>query len=80
MTDISATVSMLETMPEEARKKVLSYTKQLFYSYRPENPYTPVSTEKILKDIDASTEEFSMGLGKDAREAIEEMRRRHGFV
>ena len=80
MTDISATVSMLETMPEEARRKVYAYTQQLFYSYRPANPYSPVDTNKVLADIDASTSEFSKGLGKDARIAIEEMRRQHGFV
>ena len=47
MGTIEATVSMLETMPEEARLLVFNYTQELFSAQRPANPFTPISTDKL---------------------------------
>ena len=41
MSTLDATVSMLETMPEEARLLVYKYTQDLFTSKKPANPFTP---------------------------------------
>ena len=51
MGTIEATVSMLETMPEEARLLVFNYTQELFSAQRPANPFTPISTDKLLSDL-----------------------------
>ena len=80
MSTLEATLSMLETMPEEARKKVYEYTKSLYTSPRPANPYTPLTEDKVMADLALATMEFEAGKGLDAKEAIQEMRKQHGFV
>ena len=73
MGTIEATVSMLETMPEEARLLVFNYTQELFSAQRPANPFTPISTDKLLSQIEA-------GEGKNMKEALKEMGKQHGFI
>lgn len=80
MSTLDATISMLETMPEEARIMVYQYTRTLFSSKRPENPFTPINKEKILTDLAVSTSEFESGQGQDAKSVIVEMRKQHGFI
>ena len=80
MSTLEATVSMLEAMPEEARIKVFQYARSMFSSDRPSNPFTPVGKEKVLSDLNASSRKFDNGEGLDAKAAIQEMRRQHGFV
>ena len=80
MSTLEATVSMLEAMPEEARLKVFQYTRTMFSSNRPSSPFTPVSKESVLSDLKASSQELDAGEGTDAKAAIQEMRRQHGFV
>ena len=80
MSSIDATVSMLEVMPEEARLKVLEFTKSLFTAKRPANPFVPLTTEQILRDLEISRQQAAQGQTYDMGEALEELRRRHGFV
>ena len=80
MSTLEATVSMLEAMPEEARMKVFQYTRTMFSSIRPSNPFTPVDKASVLTDLKTSSEEFESGKGLNAKEAIEEMRRQRGFI
>ncbi len=80
MSTLEATLSMLEAMPEEARIKVYQYTRSMFSSDRPANPFTPVNKESVLADLKASSQEFEQGEGMNARNAIQEMRHQHGFV
>ena len=80
MSTLEATVSMLEAMPEEARIKVYQYARSVFSSDRPANPFTPVSKESVLADLNTSSQEFERGEGMNAKNAIQEMRRQHGFV
>ena len=80
MSTLEATVSMLEAMPEEARIKVYQYARSMFSSDRPSNPFTPVTKEKVLADLKASSQEFDNGQGMDAKDAVQEMRRQRGFI
>ncbi len=80
MSTLDATVSMLETMPEEAQKKVFTYTQALFSAERPANPFTPKSEAQILADLDRSEQEIAEGKCQEATSAIMELRRAHGFV
>ena len=54
MGSMEATISMLKVMPEEARLKVLEFTKKLFTSERPANPHTPLTAIQILGDLEES--------------------------
>lgn len=80
MSSIDATVSMLELMPEDARLKVLEFTKQLFTAEKPANPFVPLTTGQILRDLEISRQQAAQGQTYDMGEALEELRRRHGFV
>lgn len=72
---IEEIVEMLEMMPEEARRKVWIYTRNLFSAKRPANPYLPLNEAQIMADISKSREETREGRAVSAKEVIEEMRR-----
>ena len=80
MSTIDATVSMLETMPEEARILVYRYTQELFSSRRPASPFTPVSTKQVLADLEESRQQIKEGKGMKMDEALNDLGRRHGFI
>ena len=80
MSTLEATISMLEALPEEARRKVFEYTQKLFVSPKPSSPYEPVGAERLFADLEESRQQFAQGMGRDAKEALDEMGRKHGFV
>ena len=80
MSSVEATMSMLEAMPEEARLKVLEFTRKLFTSERPANPHTQLTSAQILNDLEESREQIARGEGLDMEDALGELGRKHGFV
>lgn len=80
MNTLDATVSMLETMLEDARIKVLEFTQQLFTSRKPENPFIPVSQEQVLSDLDESRQQIADGQGLNMEDALNTMGKQHGFI
>lgn len=80
MSTLEATLSMLESMPEEARRMVFEYTRQLFVSRKPASPFEPLSSEQIFTDLEESRQQFEQGKGLDMKDALDEMGRKHGFV
>ncbi|MBQ9412603.1 MAG: hypothetical protein IJU29_05840 [Oscillospiraceae bacterium] len=71
---------MLETMPEEARLKVLEFTKKLFTSERPANPYQELTAARILGELEESRNQIARGEGLDMESALDELGRKHGFI
>lgn len=80
MSTLEATISMLESMPEEARRMVFEYTQRLFVAKKPASPFDPLSAGQILADLEESRQQFAQGMGRDAKESLNEMGRKHGFV
>ena len=80
MSTLDETVSMLEAMPEDARIKVMEFTKSLFTSRKPANPFVPLSQEQILSDLAGSRQQTSEGKGLDMEDALKEMGKQHGFI
>lgn len=80
MSTIEATVSMLETMPEEARILVFKYAQSLFTSNKPANPFVPKSEKDILSDLEESRKQIEEGQGVNMKQALKEMGVRHGFI
>ena len=80
MSTFEATVSMLETMPEDARVLVYNYTRELFNAPKPANPFTPKTTDQILSDLEVSRQQIKEGKGLEAKDALKEMGRQHGFI
>lgn len=71
---IEEIAEMLEMMPEEARRRVLLYTRSLFCAKRPASPYLPLTEAQLMADISKSREETREGRAVSAREVIGEMR------
>ena len=80
MSSVEATMSMLEAMPEEARLKVLEFTRKLFTSERPANPYTQLTSAQILDDLEGSRKQIARGEGLDMEAALDDLGRKHGFI
>ena len=80
MSTLDATMSMLEAMPEEARLMVFKYTQGLFTAEKPANPFVPKTRDDVLKDLEISEKQVAEGKVTDMREALQDLRRRHGFV
>ncbi len=80
MSTLEATISLLEMMPEESRQMVFEYTQELFSSSKMTNPFVPVSKEQILNDLELSRRQVSQGKVRNMAAALEDLRRRHGFV
>lgn len=73
MSTLDATISMLEAMPEDARIKVMEFTRKLFTSRKPANPFVPVSQEQSLSDLAESRQQISDGKGLDMEDALKRM-------
>ncbi|MCD7761806.1 MAG: hypothetical protein LUI14_01155 [Lachnospiraceae bacterium] len=80
MSTIEATVSMMESMPEDARMKVMQYAQKLFVSKKPANPFAAITTEQILRDLDQSENDISEGNYRPMKDVIDEMERQYGFI
>ncbi len=80
MSSLEATMSMLEVMPEEARRKVFEYTQQLFMARKPANPYVPVTAGQVLSDLEESRRQIQQGQGVDMESALNEVGKAHGFI
>ena len=80
MSTLEATLSMLQSMPEDARMKVYEYTRQLFTANRLANPFVPLTTGQILSDLEVSRRQIDEGQGADMAQALHDMGKRHGFI
>ncbi len=80
MSTLDATVSMLEAMPEDARIKVLEFTRQLFTSRKPANPFVRVGQEQIFSDLAESRQQIASGQGLNMEDALNRMGKQHGFI
>lgn len=80
MSTLDATVSMLETMPEDARIKVLEFTRQLFTSRKPANPFVPVGQEQIFSDLAESCQQIAARQRLNMEDALNKMGKQHGFI
>ena len=80
MNTLDQTVSMLENMPEEARRQVFVFTQQLFTTYKPASPFRRLTTDDVLDDLETSRSQIAGGEGMNMRKALQEMGRRHGFL
>ena len=80
MSTLEATVSMLQAMPEDARRKVFEYTRELFTRPKAANPFVPLTADRILSDLEESRAQIEDGQGVEMDKALEEMGKQHGFI
>ena len=80
MSTLEATVSMLESMPEEAQEKVYEFTHYLFAASKSNSPFSPLTMEDILTDLQISRNQIENGEAVNMKSALKEMGRQHGFI
>lgn len=59
---------------------LIEYTQELYTSDKTPNPFSPVSKEQILKDLEISRQQTSEGKVRNRAEALTDLRKRHGFI
>ena len=72
--------SVMETMPEEARLRVLEFTKKLFTSETPANSYRELTPPHIIGALEQSRLQPARGEGLDVEDALSGLGRKRGFV
>lgn len=76
MSTLSATVTMLQAMPEEARREVFEFTRRLLVAHKPNNPFIPLTQEQILSDLQESRNQIMAGKGLDMKDALVQLRKK----
>lgn len=79
MSTIEATLSIIKNLKKEDQQKVLLYIQDLISSDS-KNPFSPLTVDKILSDLNISEEEFNTGKSLNAENAIQNFRREYGFL
>ena len=79
MNTIEAVAGMLAAMPEDARLRVLDYTRELFTTGCSENPHPQRLSAQMLSDLAESRSQIAGGEGLDMEKALEDLGDRHGF-
>lgn len=80
MSTIEATVSVMESMSEDARIQVFHYAQRLFAAKKTQNPFTAVTAEQVVLDIEQSEKDISEGNYRPMESVLDDMERRYGFV
>lgn len=77
---IAETVSVMEEMPEETRKEVLSFARYKLHASKPNNPARPHTDEELLSILKRSDRQYHEGKALNMKDAITEARKQHGFI
>ena len=77
MSTLEATVSMLETLPEEDLMAINGIVRR--FVVKESNPYRPLSKEETLEKLAKSRKHAEECRLTDARQAVEEIRQKHGI-
>ncbi len=77
MSTLEATVSMLETLPEEDLLAIRGIVQR--FIAKNSNPYRPLTKKETLDKLAASRKHAEEGMVIDAREAAEEIRQKYGL-
>lgn len=77
MSTLEATVSMLETLPEEEINTIYEVTKSFFVNRN--NFFLPKKEDEIIRELDKTREHVEAGMTVDAKEVSNELRDKYGL-
>lgn len=80
LSTIAETVSIMEELPESSRRKILVFAQNELKVSNPNNPFVPLTKERVMADIRLSEEQIDAGKGIDATEAVMALRKKYGFA
>lgn len=79
MSTLEATVSMLETLPEEEINTIYEVTKRFFVNRGGNNPFQSKTEDEIICELDTAKKHVEAGLVNDAKDASKELRAKYGL-
>lgn len=79
MSTLEATVSMLETLPEDELNTIYEVTKRFFVNSANNNPFQPKTEDEIIAELDIAREHANNGLVSDAKLVSKELRAKYGL-
>ena len=77
MSTLETTISMLRVLPEAEVQIIFDITRAMLDRHT--SPFSTVSRESVIRDIDLSTEQFALGEAREAREVISDLRAKYGL-
>lgn len=80
MSTIAETVSVMEDLPEAARKEVLIFARYKLNAPQPHEPVSSYSDEELLSLLEHSDKQYHDGKALNMKDAITEARKRHGYI
>lgn len=80
MSTISTTISYMESMPENDKKKVMNFAAYVAKKRHLRNPEELLSEEQLVNQLEKSDKQYHEGKYLDAKEAITKARKEHGFI
>lgn len=80
MNTIAETVSIMEELSESSRRKILVFAQNELKISNPNNPFVPLTKERVMADIRLSEKQIDEGEGLDATEAVMALRGKYGFT
>lgn len=79
MSTLAEIVSDVEQLPESSRRKVLSFVRNELKEVK-NNPFAPLTRERVMADIKVSEQQLADGKGVDAEQALITLGKKHGFI
>lgn len=77
MSTLEATVSMLETLPEDDLIAISGIVKR--FIIKNNSPYAPLTKKETLEKLAKSRKQAEEGKVRDAKEASDEIREKYGL-
>ncbi|MCC8101516.1 MAG: hypothetical protein LIP11_04395 [Clostridiales bacterium] len=80
MSTIEATISMMQEMTENSRKKVLDYVKLIYTADTTPSPFAPLSGDEIIEKLALGRAQNEAGEGIPFDEALKRIGVENGFI
>lgn len=77
---IATTVSYMESMSADDQEKVKNFAAYVASKHLTEDSFEPLSEEQLLAILEHSDKQYHEGKYQDAKQAITQARKQHGFI
>jgi hypothetical protein len=79
MSTLEATISMMEMLPEDDLILIRNFTTTLYEKRKNNNPFMPLTEEKLISDLEISRKQIEKGQCQDMKTALEEVGEKYGL-
>jgi EAL domain-containing protein (putative c-di-GMP-specific phosphodiesterase class I) len=79
MSTIEATISMMEVLPEDDLVQIRNFTTMLYEKRKVNNPFVPLTEEKLMDDLETSRAQIEQGKCQDMKTALDHLGAKYGI-